>query len=269
MTEAASLAEKFKCDKEFKKLCRDFFQMAEKAGQLSARQSANWTMMRNNRVFYADDAMVSVRDDLIVACVRKLGTKLGNEKEVEQLLWKHACGGHFPDHRELTNKFIKSLLERAKSTYTYVCANHLFRFQNNTDRIQIGPVELIAVSNPAQDIFEGKENPDWKLKIGREYAFSASKAVEIQIPSTCWKVSAQASQLNIKEEAEWSIDVAISFLRLSQFERFSAASGFFPVIGGKPEPMPCVIPRVGNPLSVINRKRHIHWWHVGFPHVFH
>jgi hypothetical protein len=242
MTDAVKLANKFNGDKDFKKLCRNFFQMVRKASQPGARQNSSSIIIRNNKVFYTDKILLSTMHNLIGDCVYKLGPRLGSETEVQQLTWKIVCSEYSEDYEETTNKLIQSLLEHAQSEYSYVCGNQLFRFRSDTRCVAIGPVKIIMVSNPAQDIFDGTANPDWDLTIGPEYTFSASNVIQIQIPSTCWKVYVRASQANVKEEAEWLIDVAISFLRLSQFEHFSAVRGFFPEIGGKPEPMPCVMP---------------------------
>ena len=159
-------------------------------------------------------------------------------------MWKHTCNGALSgtSPAKIADEFVASLVERAESVYTYVCANQLFRFCSNTHRLEIGPVEMVAVTNPTQDIFDGKVNSSWALSVGREYAFSANGGIEIQIPSTCWKVTAHAAQTNVKEEAEWLIDVAIGFLRISQFDLlYSASNGFFPDIG-KVEPIPTRIP---------------------------
>lgn len=65
---------------------------------------------------------------------------------------------------------------------------------------------------------------------------------ELTVPPTCWKVSVNAALAHLKEEAEWLIDVAVSLMRLSQFDALQTSPHGFFLRPGKIEPMPCVRP---------------------------
>lgn len=246
MTDAKKIANKIKSNKDFKRQCAKFFELA--LGKIWDRKTTlrrkRFPFMRNSIIFHADDDLFSSAINLGTLCVEKLGPKFGDENDVDKLIWKHTCDGALSgtSPETIADEFLKSLVEHAQSASTYVCANQLFRFHSNTHRLEIGSVEIVAVTNPTQDIFDGKVNPSWVLSVGQEYAFSENENIKIQIPTTCWKVSAHASQSNVKEEAEWLIDVAISFFRVSQYELLrSASNGLFPEIG-KTEPLPTRIP---------------------------
>jgi hypothetical protein len=246
LTDASKISNKIKSDTAFKKQCSEFFQLAlSKIWDRHSELRQNGPpFTRNNIIFQADDDLFRSANDLVRLCVNKLGPKIGDEKDVDKLMWRHVCDDacRTMSPAAIADEFIASLVKEANSAYTYVCANRLIRVHSSINRVQIGPVTVVVISDPAQDIFDGKVDPTWAFKIGREYEFSIKSGIEIQIPPTCWKVSTHASQSNVKEEAEWLIDVAISLLRLSQFELLNTSShGFFPNIG-KVEPMPSVIP---------------------------
>lgn len=203
-------------------------------------------LMRNSQMFYVDDASNTKLHDLLRASVKKLGPSFGSTKEVDRLLWRIVCHDWSLNADQKATKFIECLGDRAKSEYTYICANQLFRIRSKTRRVAVGPVEIIAASDPVQDIFDGHVNPEWTLTLGPEYAFSSTNGVKIQLPQTCWKVLVQASQSYVQEDAHWMIDVAISLIRLSHEYLLLEAihrggPALYPMVG-KTEPMPMRIP---------------------------
>jgi Apea-like HEPN len=246
MAKGNKAADSIKGDKDLKKLCAEFCDLALSKvwdRQSPLRKNGPMPFIRNNTIFQADENLFREASSLVARCVKKLGVKYDDDAEVETSMWKHVSGGSERgiSAAAIAEEFIGSLAEHAKGEYYYVAANQLFRFSSSAGRIQIGPVEIIKVSNPAHDIFDGKFNPDWTLKVGLEYAFSAKAGIEIQIPSTCWKIFVQASHCNAKEESEWVMDVTTSLLRLTQENLLIQAShGRFPRVGDV-EPMPCII----------------------------
>jgi hypothetical protein len=247
MNNAKKIANKIKSDTAFKKRCSEFFRLAlskiwDRHSEL--RRDGLLPFIRNSIIFHADEDLFHNAKDLVRHCVGKLGPRFGDEQDVDKAMWQSVCDHafHTIDPDKIAEEFISSLVKNIDSAYTYICANQLFRVFSRIDRVHIGPVTIVVVSDPAKDIFDGKIASNWTLSVGREYKVSFSNDVEIQIPYTCWKVSTHASQSNVKEEAEWLINVAISFLRISQFELlYVSSSGFFPKIG-EVEPMPNVVP---------------------------
>jgi hypothetical protein len=198
MIDPTKIINRIKSDPELKKQFAQFFKMASRARNIDARDPGVRRVMRNSQIFYADNALITAMHEVIATCVKKLGPNFGSEKEVERLLWKCACFDASPDHDQQAASFIQSLVEHAQEEYTYVCANQLFRFHSKVHRVEVGPVEIIAVSDPVQDVFNGQVDPAWSLTLGREYAFSTASGIGIQIPSTCWKVFVHASQANVQ-----------------------------------------------------------------------
>jgi hypothetical protein len=199
-----------------------------------------------NSVFYdADDELLNAAKALVITSVGKLGPKFGNADELNTLIWSHNKQGLMTGAApaDVANDYIDALTELTRSEYTYVCGNHLFVVaSHDTRRIKIGPlVEIVANSETyLADVFDGKSGPGLDINVCGDYVRVGKTGRDLAIPPTCWKVSVNAAQAHLKEEAEWLIDVAVSLIRLSHFDALQTASHGFFLRLGKIEPMPCV-----------------------------
>jgi|GEM_PF-1604376 len=234
-------------DANFKAQCTQFFALAMNrayTAERRPRQGAGLFIM-NSVIYDADDELLNAAKTLVIASVSKLGPKFGNADELNTLIWSQNKQGLMTDAApaDVAKDYIEALTELTRSEYTYVCGNHLFVIvSRSTRRVKIGPlVEIVANGDTyLADVFDEKIGPGLDITVGGDYVRHGKSPKELSIPPTCWKVSVDAAQAHLKEEAEWLIDVAVSLMRLSQFDALQTASHGFFLRQGKVEPMPCV-----------------------------
>ncbi len=197
-------------------------------------------------LFVVTDDVLKAQYDFVARCVKLLGANLGNEKEVEELAWEQVAlslaNNSAPEVSIITKRFLDALSNHTKRSFKYVAPNHLIKFHEQARKIEIGPVEAIL----SDDLIP---NLNYNIESGSEFSiFLGPNGMLIQLPQICWHVSVDVTEGNVREEAAWLINVAISFLRLS-YSRSKV--DFFPSFG-EVETMPLIKPKVNDQGIIID-----------------
>ena len=178
-----------------------------------------------------DDALRDKQDKLVKKCVDYLGVELGNEEEIEELAWKHFWL-NFSDSNlnsivsEITERFFEDFTRYEQRSYGYLAPNFVLEFVEQAQKIVIGPVEAIQTESLIKNQSEieatlrihGMILPE-KTQIGSNFDLSISDGrILLDLPQSCWHIpigSIKAARLNAEEKTIWSVNVALSLLRLS------------------------------------------------------
>ena len=183
-----------------------------------------------------DDNLREKQDELVKKCVDFLGIELGNEEEIEELAWNHVWTGFsesnpIPDVSEISKRFIDKLSKSEQRSYGYLAPNYVLEFGEQARKIVVGPVEAIQTEYFVADQQEvPKDKTIWErmlvgervpteIQAGSKFDLSISdNRILIKLPESCWYIpmgSIKAARRNAEEKAIWSINVAISLLRLN------------------------------------------------------
>jgi len=159
--------------------------------------------------------------ELVKRCVKLLGAKLGNEKDISDAAWKivrESIEGPntSDDTGEIVKRFTASLGEAASRKYQYLIPNHVIRLAPEIDNVAIGPVQ-IAASNWVEEYInaqrEGREIP---IVHGNDFSVSVTgNPFELTLTPVCWLIEVEAAQSNVPEEALWLAHIATSLIRSS------------------------------------------------------
>jgi hypothetical protein len=173
--------------------------------------------------------------ELAKACVKSLGPKTGDEKEVTEFAWDHLChylksGAPF-DSAQCAKGFARELKKFSTVRFGYVLPNYLVKLERGVADLKIGPVRLTGAKKVVSEI-NSKRKPgkkkNWKISAGSQFEINWGKRVEIRLAASCWVVDVGAAARNVHEEATWLIDVATSLIRLALDHQ---KNPFFPNIG--------------------------------------
>ena len=250
---------KCKSDQELKKKADIFFRAAcaSYRSQLSNEEFIKEDIRLSKGIlFVVTDDVLKAQYDFVARCVKLLGASLGNEKEVEDLAWEQVAlslaNDSTPKASVITKRFLDALSKHTKRSFKYVAPNYLIKFHEQARKIEIGPVEAIL----SDDLIP---NLNYNIESGSEFAILLGKnGMLIRLPQVCWHVSIDVTEGNVREEAAWLINVAISFLRLSYsrskidfFPSSGKKSHFFPLFG-EVETMPLIKPKVNDQGIIID-----------------
>lgn len=216
-----SMSVKLKSDKELKKNAEAFFEAARLAVADTEEKRKKLFReghfyMRNDVLFDTNATVTNALHQLISITVKLLGTKKAHEKEISEMAWEFAfeyvSGKHTSiDAKGVTKEFIEGLLKHIDNDFQWIAPNHVILFRDQTQRIQIGPVEALTFD---ELINEMSNDPNKHLKLTKGDRFKV-EGNEFQFPPICWRVNVQSAQGHVEEEATWLINIALSLLRLS------------------------------------------------------
>ena len=186
-------------------------------------------------LFGMDDSVREKQDMLVGQCIRSLGVELGSEEEIEELVWdcvwqSFSENNPISDISEITEQFLYKLIQYEQRSYGYLAPNFVIEFDGQSSKFVIGPVEAIKTKCLIADqkkilkektiwerILSG-EKISMEIQAGSKYDFSISNGrILMELPESCWYIpigSIKAARRNFEEKAIWSINVAISLLRL-------------------------------------------------------
>ena len=178
-----------------------------------------------------------------------LGGKHGNEKDASTAAWE-AAAKHIQSGAKATdgdvNSLIANLTAHVDINVECILPNRLVVLEPSISSVVIGPVKIERASSvltrlhgnaPQKTVFEVGGCPgDVQVVDGQ---------LKVQVHPLCWSVDLSAAPGNREEEAVWSIEVAVSLLRLSH----QKATEFIPRIGDV-EPHPVELMRSHNELIV-------------------
>lgn len=150
-----------------------------------------------------------------------LGTIAGHERDVGEALWREAARRATTSPRpEIAGSIailLKAIEADAARAFTQVTGNSLFRLLPGVDEVTIGPV-TIARGEVAKARYTPANETSWRLDVGdamAEVIDGVAGTLTLTLPPVCWLVECRAAPRNLREQAAWLVDVAISFLRLA------------------------------------------------------
>ena len=242
--------QKCKTDKDLKNKAEIFFRAAWNSycTQLDPEDFGKKEIRINNGLlFVVTDDVLRAQHDFVTRCIKLLGSSLGNEKEVEELAWQQVslsiANNSEINPTEVVGHFFNALSQNTNRSFGYVAPNHLFKFDEDAREIKIGPVSAVLSLDLISKLgFKMKSGPDFHISL-------QNRELVIQLAPVSWYVSVRATEGNVKEEAVWLINVAITYLRLSYLskENHLFQSGqiadFFPFVG-EVETMPLTKPTI-------------------------
>ena len=215
----------YRSDKELREKTSEFFQAARGSvwdDESNIRELLEKRPYKHQEgiFFELNDRVRETQGQLVARCVKLLGPRLGNEKEIENLAWKHVCqslSGINPssDIPSIAKGFLDDLFRDAKRDFVYLVPNYVIGFREQVREIRIGPARAILSDDL---LLNEMQNLKKVIQIGPEFKIfpeGTNSNLLIQIPLACWYVSVNAARGNVAEEAIWLINVAVSLLRLS------------------------------------------------------
>ena len=198
----------------------------------------------NSQIFRIDENTQIAQEELVTKCVALLGSKTGNEIEIENLAWK-VITEVFEDKdiakdREIFyEKILESLVQKSETTFGFIAPNYSIQLQQDVQYLRVGPIEVFLSKDLGKIVFGDKLGNKLKVSIGEEYALAYyGGIVKIQLPLVSWLVKVRSAEGNLEEEAVWLINIMLSLLRISfPYEQYSS----FPSTG-ELEPNPLTKP---------------------------
>lgn len=131
---------------------------------------------------------------------------------------------------EISTRFLDKLSTYTLLHFQLIAPNYAIRFESLTRKIQIGPVEAIVTSGALTEI-EKIKSSHLTIAEGSKFDMVISGGdVKFTFPPVIWRVATHAAKENVREEAAWLINMALSFLRLT-WPLSGRHNVFFPKIG--------------------------------------
>ena len=125
-------------------------------------------------VFIVGHDLQKAEYNLINRCIRLLGSKAGNEKELTSLAWEqvwNSLAGENPASNidSIVTSFIRALTQHVQLTFEYIIPNYVIHFSKGVCSIRIGAVQAILSEDIATLIDQHKAGKKLKLYVGSEY----------------------------------------------------------------------------------------------------
>lgn len=229
---------KIKNDSDLKRKAEVFFASAwtarckteDEANQAFKDLFTHGFRMVDGTLFKTGPETHKYQKNVVSRCIKLLGPKIGDEKDIEDLAWKTAVQMRSDDVSAPVNTFIESILELIKVEHPFYIPNYAIRFKEDVREIKIGPVCARLTEDVFTDMQEREKIWQSKRVKGPNPSYFFEKCKKILTPSPiCWFVTVNAARKNTQEEALWLIDTALSLLRLSHPIKHD--NPFFPSIG--------------------------------------
>ena len=209
-------------DADLKEVARNFFSAALETTHdpLGIEDSAGFRLMKGV-LFSITKEVEQAQNDLVSRCIKLLGPKAGNEKEITEVAWQRvweSVAGEMKtaNVNDIVRHFISDLATSSRREFTFVAPNHVIYFDKGVRSMRIGPVEVVRSNQFFSNIKRKHSNRNLNLEVGSNLKVnSIQNGMEIELPPLCWSVTVTAASRNVEEEASWLINVALSLLRLS------------------------------------------------------
>lgn len=188
--------------------------------------------LRDGVMFIEKPATTEARKAVVKRCNKLLGPVDSHEQDIDDLLWglaaARAQGTGAASIEEVVKSVITKIEEDLSRDFVFIDNNYVVVLESPVSSMDIGPVSVMTNENIATYVGEKQPGAKWKITEGQpSYTVNADGALEVSLSHNTWRVSLKAADKNVKEQAAWLIDVALSYLRLSHEE----AGPFFPRIG--------------------------------------
>ena len=110
-------------DEEARARARNFFEAAEEARLDGTVGEHGFTMRRSNIVFPHNEGLLQALTSLVVRCIDKLGSTVGNENDIQELAWEEAAECQSID--ATIRGFFSKLGNPATYQATYIVSNYV------------------------------------------------------------------------------------------------------------------------------------------------
>lgn len=195
----------------------------ETRSDIAAILGANRYCMHNGVFFEAtDDFSLSLRD-VVASVVKSEGPNKVNAKQVQQIAFDIAIGASpnkVKDFQTAIKNEVAKPYERIEPCFAVVL--------NEVSRLKIGHITVEDATEVASQL--NPRDSRWRIEPGVEPSSEfKDNTFVIGMPRAVWRVQVACFKGNVREEAAWAIDVALSLLRLSIPQ--SRRPGNFPRIG--------------------------------------
>jgi hypothetical protein len=184
--------------------------------------------MRNDFYFRKTESLRRAEHAVVQRLINLLGPKESNEADLREILWDFVAVAERldkPPTKETVSDLISEVVAKSASSYDCILPNQVIRFADGINSITIGPVAAEIGIETAKPLAAHRLAPT--VTVAEKFSLSFANGMAIQVAPICWRLSVRAASSNVSEEALWSIDVALSLLRLSH----GKAKAYFPLIG--------------------------------------
>lgn len=246
---------KLASDKEARKCAKEFITAAVQTivSLEDIKQSDNFYFPRivKGKSFKPDFNSDLLLSNLVSHCVKKLGTKIGNEHDIRTVAWEVIAETYGEDVDAVVKVLIDKIQEQSATEHLFIAPNCAVSLQDNVKQFEVGPVRIKLSESLKGEHEKPDDKMKWKINLGAPHMTSwGEKGIELTYPAHCWEVSISTSPSNVQEEAFWLINIALSCIRLYYPED---NNNFFPTLG-KLETHPLLLPVVIDPRIYITRK---------------
>lgn len=223
--------------KVIKRLANEFFEAAR--DNVCNKYKGKNFLIPSSEIFVEgpllgmDNNVREKQEILVRKCVRVLGVELGSEEEIEELAW-NCFWQSFSDNKpisdisQITEHFLHRITQCEQRIYGYLAPNFVIEFSGQAQKFVIGPIKAMQTEYFIANLQEIRKHAKIrerisiiipiKPQVGSKYDFSISDdGISMELPKSCWCIpmgSIKAARRNFDEQAIWSINVAISLLRL-------------------------------------------------------
>jgi hypothetical protein len=219
-------------NEKVRKAASDFFEEAWKARTelnpnilYEALKNMDY-IVKNGISFKQDQVLRRKLISLIQICIENLGTIVGHEIDVENIIWNVAINMKGPNYKEAAKEFVLSIDSNIEEEFIFISANNVINFEDGIKELQIGPVKAID-TRELLNLVDPKAEKKWLIQVGKnigtEIAVFPDREDENKreygwittLPAESWHVLVKASKSNVQEHALWLINTALTILRLS------------------------------------------------------
>ncbi len=118
------------------------------------------------------------------------------------------------DHSLVVKEFANRLTKEIAEDKFCILHNYQIGFEEGVEEFQIGPVRAVKGRKIASQINRKNENPLWRLDVNFDGHKDDYNTIVYSLSPICWEVRVNTTSKNVKTEAIWNINVALSLLRI-------------------------------------------------------
>ncbi|CAK07624.1 MULTISPECIES: HEPN domain-containing protein [Rhizobium] len=134
---------------------------------------------------------------------------------------------------------VAAIRDAANHEYRKIRPNQLFRFSGEIEDVRVGPVRIVSRRLLAEEVAAKYDAIRISEQTKGNNAFTyteedGDREALIHLPEVCWDVSVRGMPKILDVQAQWLIDVAVSFIRL----QYKTQPGLFPKLADvEPHPI--------------------------------
>jgi hypothetical protein len=141
--------------------------------------------------------------------------------------------------KSVATAVVTAIKDAASHEYRKIRPNQLFRFNEGIEDVRVGPVRIVSRRLLAEEVAAQYRAVRIREQTEDKSAFTYvieddDSEVSIHLPDVCWDVSVRGMPKILDVQAQWMIDVAVSFVRL----HYKTQPGLFPKLADvEPHPI--------------------------------